>query len=378
MSTSFSILKAEAAQKVYVTECPCRDQNSMESKRPFTTIDEHHFNRQVDIIVPSDLYSNVLAHNERLNGSLCEKDWRYYHTVTGLGSFFRSEFLNEYIKKNNCIILSLTSIDSDPVYCIYNGKLRLSLPHDIYEQAGLVGTQSKYNKKRYNIEIDLRSPKLMTGSKMFSRIMYACEKSPIRAPVPFLIYTFLSSTGDGLLGDLPSYFEATKYPQMFEVTSIGQIVVPSCDLSVAELPKDFFATRSEQMQYTDEVICEDLQDILEWMGRLSFDRSDSETRRVVKSGNLENGAHMTRIRMKGFLSSRMLLDIYNDLIDTMKPTMWALMTVYGFEDAPVSWRSSEHSFMLGGENDYSLLIKPVENSGRRLFVFEITGSQDEY
>ena len=35
---------------------------------------------------------------------------------------------------------------------------------------------------------------------------------------------------------------------------------------------------------------------------------------------------------------------------------WAALTVWGFEDAPVSWKSNEHGWLCSGDNGYTLVL----------------------
>lgn len=38
---------------------------------------------------------------------------------------------------------------------------------------------------------------------------------------------------------------------------------------------------------------------------------------------------------------------------------WALLTVWGFEDTPFSWKECQHFYSFGGENDYTFLVLPA-------------------
>ena len=35
---------------------------------------------------------------------------------------------------------------------------------------------------------------------------------------------------------------------------------------------------------------------------------------------------------------------------------WIAVTVWGFEDSPISWRTNEHGWFLSGDNHYTLLL----------------------
>ena len=35
---------------------------------------------------------------------------------------------------------------------------------------------------------------------------------------------------------------------------------------------------------------------------------------------------------------------------------WAALSVWGFEDAPVSWRTNEHGWHFSGDNNYTVVL----------------------
>ena len=83
---------------------------------------------------------------------------------------------------------------------------------------------------------------------------------------------------------------------------------------------------------------------------------------------------------------------------------WVALTAVGFENSPISWDKSEHGFLTGGENCYTVLCtylpKAREEGGdgdgdggdameidsheqnltkeETVYIFEIVGSRDEH
>lgn len=52
---------------------------------------------------------------------------------------------------------------------------------------------------------------------------------------------------------------------------------------------------------------------------------------------------------------------------------WALITVWGYEDTPVSWKECQRSFSVSGENDITMIILPG-----RYIMYLTVGPQDEF
>eukprot|EP00898_Chlorokybus_atmophyticus_P005156 jgi/Chlat1/5641/Chrsp369S05395 len=55
-----------------------------------------------------------------------------------------------------------------------------------------------------------------------------------------------------------------------------------------------------------------------------------------------------------------------------KQLPWAVVSVWGFADSPVSWHRAEHGFAFTGENDYALLLLPSDN----YILFSVAGNHD--
>jgi len=55
---------------------------------------------------------------------------------------------------------------------------------------------------------------------------------------------------------------------------------------------------------------------------------------------------------------------------------WAAVHVWGFQDAPVSWHGAVHGHgpMLGGENDYTVLLLP----GGQYVLYVAAGEGDHF
>ncbi len=43
-------------------------------------------------------------------------------------------------------------------------------------------------------------------------------------------------------------------------------------------------------------------------------------------------------------------------LSTSQKVPWAAISVWGFEDSPISWKDSEHGWYLSGDNHYNILL----------------------
>ncbi|KAK9465365.1 ribonuclease P 40kDa subunit-domain-containing protein [Lipomyces arxii] len=394
MSTSFSLVNKTAESKVYVSL------SSPEAQLK-KIITEHHFNRRLEILLPSDIYDGQLQSLIELNGISFGTNSKYYHTTTSLGSFLKSEYLDPFIKQNNCLVLSLGSIDRDDVYCIYDGVLRLSLRKETFERAGLQGKLSSYSKSRYIVQFDLRRPSMVLGNKAFDRLVWATENSPLRQPVQFLVRTYLAAKSSSSLPELPVALNAVPYEPTCLISHYSDEVIvpplyPNKSVLQFKASKYHSVDRRIRSEYAVEVLKEGLLHILEWTALLSV-----ESERIQASNQIDpllstyqvfaddnddendpkrRSCKVTKIAIEGFLGVDMVYDMFKSLQDRLPMISWAVFTVNGFEDAPVSWKSDEHSFLISGDNDYAIVIRPgrTANNDRSTIVYEIVGSADAH
>jgi len=149
----------------------------------------------------------------------------------------------------------------DPVYSLREGVLRLELPKELYERAGLVGTAirdggRKHIKARYAIEFNLRLPSMLHGKKGFERLVWAA-KNVLNERVSWLFFDFQASKGVSPLAEHHPIHRAAKPDvQKLKAVKIPPMTLPTSDDS--------------------DVFQEDCMDILEWfdLGGLGSPRID--------------------------------------------------------------------------------------------------------
>ncbi len=55
-------------------------------------------------------------------------------------------------------------------------------------------------------------------------------------------------------------------------------------------------------------------------------------------------------------------------------TPFAILSVQGFEDSPVSWGTKEHGYATSGENGYTFIVLP----GQEYWYYLALGPNDAY
>jgi len=91
---------------------------------------------------------------------------------------------------------------------------------------------------------------------------------------------------------------------------------------------------------------------------------------------------ITKICWNGFVPSSWIQNLMETilrilgqmLVQTPQTDDWLSMTVYGFQDAPLSWGTCEHRFLQTGENNYTVLLLPT---AKKVLLYEVM-SKDEY
>ncbi|KAL8728695.1 MAG: hypothetical protein Q9181_005254 [Wetmoreana brouardii] len=139
------------------------DKHPPSKKKPFSTILNQPFTHSAQVILPEELYELVWNDVSTKLPSL-----EYSRIIMPLSALLEGNFFNQYIKSGNIMMLSEGRAGIDSLYSIKDGThqqnfmitlkrpilmhrcrteysqidvglLRLELPKDLYERAGLVG-----------------------------------------------------------------------------------------------------------------------------------------------------------------------------------------------------------------------------------------------
>ncbi|KAK2553097.1 Ribonuclease P protein subunit p40 [Acropora cervicornis] len=109
-------------------------------------IEEHPLNHSVQFVIPNTSLGNVLHH---FQGITPKKD-HFSLIEAPLHAFIETDFIKTFVKDGQFVALSWeTRVDTgNCVAVLPNGTLILSLNKDTYEQLGLTGKPSAFQKKQ--------------------------------------------------------------------------------------------------------------------------------------------------------------------------------------------------------------------------------------
>ncbi|KAH7414091.1 ribonuclease P 40kDa subunit-domain-containing protein [Phaeosphaeria sp. MPI-PUGE-AT-0046c] len=171
-------------------------QNVSTKKQPFATFNKQHFSHTLDLILPEELYELVQQKLDAYGNG------QYARSHMKLGEILEPEFLDNYIKQGNIMMLSEGRPLIDNRFELYDGILRLELDRQTYERCGLQGVPiedggKKHKKARWVVTYNLRLPSMKHGKSGFSRLVWAC-KNVLDKSLTWLFYNFNPSSAEAL------------------------------------------------------------------------------------------------------------------------------------------------------------------------------------
>lgn len=342
-----------------------------------TKVDESiktfNFAKQVEIILPSSSYSKdlekLLVGNEPIT---------FFRVKCSLKHFLQSDFMDLFIKKNSCLVISETKLDHEDTFAITNGSLHLSLTKESFERAGLTSKfrkpKSRDSNSKYRTTFDLRSPNSIKGqSNVFDRLLWAVENT-LNKDVNFA-FTLTDSTGNPIES---TSNDMTKVLEVFKDFDLQKSYV-NCTTTVYEdilgaiprfaLPKDYQPENPvtdkslfDSRKFDFEVLQEWALNLNEWLGLISLgsDRlqvGDSVDKYIssyepgfVNSDKKNVAKSITIVKWRGGLIPAYFIWNLWKLVEATPS--WVSLNVHGVEDSPVSWGNREHTVTMGGENNY--------------------------
>lgn len=379
------------------------------NKDPKDIISPHPFNSQVDIILPQEAYEVV---KDELVSHI-SPTWQYHRLRIPLSAILEKDFYHKYIKIGNIVMLSEGRIEVDNVYCVSDGKLRLSLSKEYYEKAGLVGKPARFGGRkgqRWLVEFDLRSDKMMLGSKALERIVWSFREV-LTGPVTFLFCDLYQHKSASQKASCPILEKLGSTPRILQphIEILGPLTIPS--FSAPEGAGPIRGT-----EYTRETWKEWALDIHEWFGMVAIDadriKANDEVNPYLSTyqvpNPIKNSQKVSRLRWRGMIPAGFIHQTWTDLCGLLASKKlpaeveWAALTVHGFDNSPISWGDKAHSVLTGGENCYTVLrtvkpeivadkdameidrqtVAPAGGEGgeerSQCLAFEVVGSQDEH
>ncbi|MCJ1240112.1 hypothetical protein MMC14_008112 [Varicellaria rhodocarpa] len=335
----------ESPSKCYVTHANLPKYIDSEQppikRKPFSTILNQAFNHTV----LRDMF-DTRKDNEEIYNTIWYtiesqiKHVRYSRVFLPLSALLEADFFNNYIKTGNVLMLSEGRPGIDNLYSLKDGLLRLELPKEVYERAGLVGKPirdggRKHMKTRYAIEINLRLPSMLHGKKGFERILWA-SKNVLNHSVTWLFYDF------GGKNDSTSLTASQPIEKHHPITKV-------CEPRTVHLPSVLVPSMQKMHQsllLPSIDIEETATDLLEW-----FDLILLESPRVRSNDSIdpylcrysvpesEGPRDMVKVTWQGFVPALWVRSLFLELLKAMKTLKhndnWFALSVKAFETEAV-------------------------------------------
>eukprot|EP01127_Copromyxa_protea_P024693 TRINITY_DN9850_c0_g1_i1.p1 TRINITY_DN9850_c0_g1~~TRINITY_DN9850_c0_g1_i1.p1 ORF type:complete len:349 (+),score=44.12 TRINITY_DN9850_c0_g1_i1:125-1048(+) len=294
----------------------------------------------------------------------CPPSDTFYLIKGPLVALLGPDFLSKYAKGLSAILVG-SHIDRGIALCFLpTGKLILSLDKDSYETLGLSAAKAKYPTKgegRWTVNLDLTAKSFVPGRNLYDRVVSCLEER--FGDVELLVFSETNDTTKRI--EFPDEITAKEYT----LQTLSEVWE---DLSIPRL--------SAETTIDDEFLTE----MNNWIGALHNNITDylipNKAQDLFASSFLpvletETGTG-TSFTWKGIIPPSFVLKQLNFLRQQVDSGAlpWASLTVWGFEDTPISWRECQHFHSISGENDYSFLILPGDN-----YVMSLTvGPEDEF
>ncbi|KAK3521074.1 hypothetical protein QTP86_018973 [Hemibagrus guttatus] len=324
-------------------KCPrrllvCEKSNFLnEASRHEAHVSKHSFNYKVSLLIPECgvLPSDIAKVISKFSSYYLVRDLPVYR--------FLEEDMLELIKKGSFYALSYkTRLDEDNVIALLSRKLILSLDKDTYEQLGLEGKPSLYNHRkpmRYVVTVVSKSERKTAADKRlsFNRLPFSYFSS----------ITQQLADQDGHLKAFLSQYTYEKCRPALSTHSLRDLLCPSLQSSDPQ---------GKSRSCTPELF-------LEWLGAVNLNISceNSATSFLSTYTCPEPCSSVSQAlicTVTGFIPPEDLSALLQELrkyFDAPKFTFWVSLAVHGFVDSPVSWGTTEHGFLKGGENFYNFV-----------------------
>lgn len=364
----------------------------------------------MDLLLPSGIYD--LIGQRLLSCPLLATPPCYRRLVMPLSGILEPDFFNAYIKTGNILLLSQGVIGIDNVFCLSDGILRMSLDKEAYEKAGLVGKPAKFGngsgvmkRRRWLVELNLRAPNYLTGTKSFNRLQKACMNA-FRKPLVFL-FADIANSSVSEPSATPSTTSSLDLSPQEVIKSISSFpernIVPQVHTTQDLIVPSFRPPQGSAMngggkgpiaEYDREIWRTWILEIYEFLGLVSLpggaaDRLHGKDRidPLLSTYSMEDSKidGVTVVVFTGLVSARFIQGLWKtveELLESVREKgkeAWTALVVHGFENTPISWDGKEHGNLGGGENVYTVLRLPEdEGKERQLMLFELVSGQDEH
>jgi ribonuclease P/MRP protein subunit RPP40 len=260
-----------------------------------------------------------------------------------------------------CGVTVGSRVDGECVAAVLpSGILHLALDRSTYHLLGLQGKPSVTDpKQRFVVTVDLADDTLTAKSKRYERLHWCfTDRLGLRLRFQF-VWVPPGGTGGAACPPLAAIDTATEH----RLDSTGRVYravpVPTLDAAVS----------------TAALLDDEAFELSEWLGAVSghldVDGSAEGYHSTFTCPEPSSVApSLLTHRWRGMVSSARVAALLAaaETAVTAGAAPWVAITVWGFQDTPVSWGTREHGHMEGGENHYTYVVGPAGRYLRFTFL----------
>lgn len=245
------------------------------------------------------------------------------------------------------------------------------------------------------VELNLRSPNYMTGSKQFLKLQHACS-TVFPTPQTFLFADLDPKPQDSLQTPVEVLSQVPSRGATPQVSILDNVRVPSFISPHDAVPQG--GGNSEEANYHREVWRDWAMEVYEYMALLlmpegkpadrvrAADEIDPYLSTYVVGDQEDEEAgvgSVTRISFSGLLGKEWVLMLWKEVRkriaeledEETRKRAWVSMTVHGLENVPVGWKEVERGG-LGRSGDGYTIVDLPQQGGQLLY--ELVGGQEDY
>ncbi|XP_040001919.1 ribonuclease P protein subunit p40 [Xiphias gladius] len=312
-----------------------------EKNRISSQVELQHFNYKVSVLLPE--CSSPPSHLDSVLNSFSSF---YLIRKLPIHELLDKDFLETAVYQGGVYGLSYgTRVDEDNCVALMpNGRLCLSLDKDSFQVLGVEGKPSRFNHRtnsRYVVSVDLTDSSMAPGGRGHLRLLTGL-KSRLCLKTDFLL-----SHHPGGRASLQPLLSGQDWSEHRPEISSRALTHLSCPTLL-----------------TSDLQSCDPHSLLEWLGAVDADVSCENSSSSFLSSLVCPEPKTTlsgalSISVSGLLLPQDIHRIIQEIrsyLEQPRLESWVSLTVHGFVDSPVSWGGSEHGFLRGGENFYTLLM----------------------
>lgn len=245
-----------------------------------------------------------------------------------------------------------TRIDGGCVAAVVAGTLVLSVDRATYQALGLQGKPSARGSRgeRYVVTVDLAERGFVPGAKRYERVRW-CLTDRLGLEFPF-VFVWASPVDGACGGTVCTQLEAVLHAKVTRVAGTGWVLrsvsVPLLERAVANVAALGDDEHVELCEWLGAVACGVAADGSPMGYHTTM--GCPEPHRVSDA----IAAHTWRGMLAPSRIAAMLAAA--DAVVAAGEAPWVAITVWGFQDAPLSWGRVEHGFVEGGENHVTYVV----------------------